>query len=229
MTPGALHRAVAGVTHVLLDFDGPVCDVFAGQPAEDVASELLSLYERKSGAPFPLAAPTIADPLEIVRLAGREADPHAGALADALARAELRAVETAALTPGVLETLGACRATGRAVCIVSNNSAGAVREFLRVHGIEAAVSGVVGRPDDVALMKPDPYPLLRALDAMGTDPVVAVMIGDSISDVQAAHRAGTRSVGFANRPPKSDLLESAGASAVISSMRELAAAMVTAS
>lgn len=36
----AVHSVLKGVQWVLLDFDGPVCDVYAGMPAPSVAAQL---------------------------------------------------------------------------------------------------------------------------------------------------------------------------------------------
>ncbi len=47
-------------------------------------------------------------------------------------------------------------------------------------------------PRDPAELKPEPAMLERALEAFGTDPAQAVMIGDSTNDVRAAQAAGMR-------------------------------------
>jgi pyrophosphatase PpaX len=47
--------------------------------------------------------------------------------------------------------------------------------------------------DDVVRGKPDPEPVLRALEALGTTPSAAVFVGDSPHDLAAAKGAGTYS------------------------------------
>jgi phosphoglycolate phosphatase len=51
------------------------------------------------------------------------------------------------------------------------------------------VDAVVGR-DSVPARKPDPEPLLAALDALDVPPNRALFVGDSASDAEAAERAG---------------------------------------
>ena len=40
MTGRSLRQIISGTRHLLLDFDGPVCSIFAGTPAPDVARRL---------------------------------------------------------------------------------------------------------------------------------------------------------------------------------------------
>lgn len=156
MSTSMLREALSGVQHVLLDFDGPVCHVFAALPAPIVTQELNRLYRERAGAAFPWHVSRHGDPLEVVRAAGQNGDPHLRTLADALAAAELRAVEAAELTPGVLQVIAACQESGRTVSIVSNNSEEAVRRFLQRHGVADLVTPIIGRSSNAALMKPDP-------------------------------------------------------------------------
>ncbi|HEX2808805.1 MAG TPA: hypothetical protein VHN80_21790, partial [Kineosporiaceae bacterium] len=82
---------------VLLDFDGPVCSMFAGYPAAGVAEQLRELIT-SSGADPGEAISRTGDPLTVLRLA---ADQHPSLLAtvdDALTRAERVAARTARST-----------------------------------------------------------------------------------------------------------------------------------
>jgi len=60
---------------------------------------------------------------------------------------------------------------------------------------------------------------VRALDA---DPAATAFVGDSITDIEGAHRAGIGSIGYANKPGKFERMTEAGAGAVITSMADLA-------
>jgi phosphoglycolate phosphatase-like HAD superfamily hydrolase len=51
-------------------------------------------------------------------------------------------------------------------------------------------------------------------------------VGDSLSDIEGAKRAGVRIIAYANRPAKLDAFRAAGADAVISSMAPIAEALV---
>jgi len=77
-----------------------------------------------------------------------------------------------------------------AVGVVSLNAEAAIRTALEGHGLDDHVQVVVGR-DTVETVKPDPGPLLYALDRLGVDPGRALFVGDSDSDRVAAERAGT--------------------------------------
>jgi phosphoglycolate phosphatase-like HAD superfamily hydrolase len=46
-------------------------------------------------------------------------------------------------------------------------------------------------------------------------------VGDSVTDIEAAHAAGTMAVGYTNKPGKAMGLRDAGADAVISSIMSL--------
>jgi phosphoglycolate phosphatase len=85
---------------------------------------------------------------------------------------------------------------GIAVC--SLNSESAVRRALAVHGLDGHVGSVVGR-DSVETRKPDPGPLLAALETLGVPPERALFVGDSERDAAAARAAG---VDFAYVPER---------------------------
>jgi HAD superfamily hydrolase (TIGR01509 family) len=218
---GALLRRVRTV---LLDFDGPVCSIFAGYPAPHVAEELAAITA-SAGHPVPEDYRRNQDPLDIFRFAGT-AGPHLTALIEQeLTNAEVRATETAEATPGAGDFLRACRSTGRTVAVVSNNSAVAVARYLSRVGWADLVRIVEGRdPSDPQLMKPHPSVLLRTLRDLNTPAESTVIVGDSITDVEAGLAADLWTIGYANKTGKDDALRDAGADVVLDSMAELAQA-----
>jgi len=76
------------------------------------------------------------------------------------------------------------------VGVCSLNAAAACRIALELHGLDGHVGTVVGR-DSVETVKPDPGPLLAAVEALGAAPERTLFIGDSNTDEVAARRAGT--------------------------------------
>ena len=114
------------------------------------------------------------------------------------------------------------RRAGYAIGVVSNNSADAVHRFLEVHDLPGIVGAVVGRhyrrPD---LMKPNPWPLSRALELLGSSPPRAVLIGDSVTDVEACHAGGVGCIALANKPGKREAFTRAGAHVIVDDMAEL--------
>ena len=85
------------------------------------------------------------------------------------------------------------------------------------------LDAIIGRTSvDAALLKPNPHLVLRTLDALGAIADTSVLVGDSPSDVLAAHAARIATIGFANKPGKRERLADAGARAVVDDLRTLA-------
>ncbi|MCC3762453.1 HAD hydrolase-like protein [Glycomyces sp. TRM65418] len=209
---------IAGKSLLLLDFDGPVCSVFAGYPASQIAAELVeSLRE---------LAPQIADaikdehdPMEVLRGAANSL-PRAqiDSIDEQLSLAESLAVESAEPTPGIGNLISTAVTAGLTVAIVSNNSAGAIAKYLKCHGLDEAIEAIIGRPFGLPeRMKPDPYLLNEVLKVTGTDAQGACFVGDSVTDIEAGKNAGVMTIGYANKEGKAKRLKDAGASLVVES------------
>ena len=225
--PSVELRGIIGRTRdLLLDFDGPICSVFAGLPAPSVAARLRELLG-SNGKPLPEAIAGEDDPIEVLRFtSGLDLDT-AGRVEAALRDAERAATATATPTPDAREVILACQQTGRRVAIISNNSQAAVETYLRAQHLAEHVDVVVGRTDpDPRLLKPHPHLVLRALDALDGDPATSSFVGDSTSDVQSAKAAGIHSVGYANKPGKIQRLHHAGADVTVTTMAELRDALL---
>jgi HAD superfamily hydrolase (TIGR01509 family) len=219
-------RILANASAVIIDFDGPVCSVFSGLPAQMVAAEMRVVLIDALGRTLPDDIADDDDPLELLRNSPAYGPGVLRTMEAVLAADELLAVRTAAPTPFARETLVACRNTGRAVAIASNNSAPAINAYLAQHGLRRYVASVNGRAMGTpALMKPDPYVITTALSQLGTEPARCVLIGDTTADVLAARAAGVRCIGYANRPGKRDDLLRAGATAVTETMADVAGAL----
>ncbi|MFD3416760.1 HAD family hydrolase [Streptomyces decoyicus] len=221
-----LSEVIGATKGVLFDFDGPICDVFAGRPAPGVARELSEVVARHDAT---LCGKTrgVGDPMEILRLTVQGGEPVIRAVEESLTKAEVSAVKVAGPpVPGAVAALKAAHSSGRRVAVVSNNSTACVRAFLMLHGLQHLVHEVVGRaaywPD---LMKPDPYSLLLAAARLHIYPDHCTLIGDSVTDVEAAHTAGAMSIGFANKQHKDLALAQAGADVVVTDMATVAVAL----
>ncbi|MFB6895203.1 HAD family hydrolase [Streptomyces hydrogenans] len=224
-----LSEVLGNARVVFFDFDGPVCDVFGGLPASQVAEQLTVILKAKDVAAGAKAAET-DDPIEVLRIA-HEADAELGGeIERRLTEAEVEAVAVAGSpTPGSVEALQAVNASGRAVAVVSNNSAECVESFLKVHGLGGYVAKVVGRPTGQPhLMKPNPFPLITAAERMHIDVTNCALIGDSLTDIQAAHAAGATVIAYANKPHKADLFAEAQADTITDDMHAIADALTTA-
>jgi HAD superfamily hydrolase (TIGR01549 family) len=214
-----LSELLARTRYLLLDFDGPICAIFAGRPARSVVLELLQLAAAE-GVEIPEDIELARDPFEVLRFAATVSVALAERVERALAAAEVCAVDTAAATEGAVAVIDAWRDAGRRVAVVSNNSAAAVRAYLAAHGID--VEAVVARANaDPALLKPSPHLVVGAIEALHGTPSASVFVGDSVSDVEAAKAAHVQCIGYANKPGKHERLAAAGASVVIDDMRAL--------
>lgn len=207
---------------VLLDFDGPVCSIFAGYPAAVVSAELTAV-SASAGYPVPEKYVRRLDPLDILRFAGTVGPNLVTLIERELSRAELAAADTAEATPGAEAFLAACHGTGRTVALLSNNSAGAIARYLDRKGWTELVHLVEGRDlIDPGLMKPHPHILLRTLRDLAVPAATAVMIGDSLTDIEAGIAAGVWTIGYANKLGKNEAMLDAGADIVVDSMGDLA-------
>ncbi|MEW2211055.1 HAD-IA family hydrolase [Streptomyces globisporus] len=227
MASESLAATVAATSGVLFDFDGPVCDVFAGHPAPGVARELAAMLAEIDVTTGERALET-DDPMEVLRLAPRAGETALRRIEKALTAAEVSAVKVAGIPiPGAVDSLRAAHTSGRRVAIVSNNSAACVTEFLALHDLDRFVDQVIGRyPNRPDLMKPSPFPVEKAAKQLGFRGRTCTLIGDSTTDIEAAAQAGSMSIGFANKPGKKESLAKAGAAVIVTSMITVAQALL---
>src|SRR6202035_3495630 len=93
--------------------------------------------------------------------------------------------------PGVREMLEGLRAEGVAIAVVTSQAR-------RRYGQDASRAGLDGLIDvavcaeDASRAKPDPAPVLRALELLGVPGAHAIMAGDTPVDMGAGAAAGTR-------------------------------------
>jgi HAD superfamily hydrolase (TIGR01549 family) len=226
MTAGRLDQLAQRTRVILLDFDGPVCSLFANHPASAVASELRQILAT-NGIPIPDAIASATDPVEILRMSDTVGRPDlVRRVEDALRAAELAAARTAAPTPYAREVIVTAHQTGRKVAVVSNNSAEAITTYLDANRLASYVYPVVGRVyADPSQLKPNPGRISLAVAELHAKPAECLLVGDSVGDVAAARDAQVAIVGYANKPGKAARLADADADAIITSMAELATAL----
>ncbi|MFF9779298.1 HAD family hydrolase [Streptomyces sp. NPDC013978] len=161
------------VRAVLLDFDGPVCDLFAGRSTLPVAREIKTMARKKWNVLDPAVeacddSHTVLQLLRDMLDRRRESALDPGPLDPAVLRAasdivtryEDEAVAAAVPAPGVEH--------GKRLAIVTNNAEGPVRKFLELHGMSRKFEAVCGRdPRDPHRMKPDPSAVRFALERLG--------------------------------------------------------------
>ncbi|MBN9411910.1 MAG: phosphoglycolate phosphatase [Burkholderiales bacterium] len=94
-----------------------------------------------------------------------------------------------ALYPGVAEGLAGLRARGLPLACLTNKPVVYARALLAAKGIDAVFSHVFGG-DSFERKKPDPLPVLRTCEALGSAPGRTLVVGDSSNDARAARGAG---------------------------------------
>jgi len=90
---------------------------------------------------------------------------------------------------GVVQGLAALRARGLRLACLTNKPTAFARPLLASKGL-AEFFDVMYGGDAFDKKKPDPLPLLKACEALGTRPARTLMLGDSSNDAKAARAAG---------------------------------------
>lgn len=93
--------------------------------------------------------------------------------------------------PNVVSTLEQLKELGIRLAIVSTKRNDMIDRGLSVLGAAQLFDVRIGT-DDVKNVKPDPEPVLLALERLGVDKEDAIMIGDNSHDIEAGHHAGVR-------------------------------------
>jgi phosphoglycolate phosphatase len=208
---------------LVFDLDGTLVD-----SAPDLMGTLNVILAREGASPLPvekahslLGAGARALLERGFAVEGRTIEP--GRM-DALYRdfldhyAEHLADETRAFD-GVEAALEALAADGHRMAVCTNKVTWHSRKLLQAVGLSRHFAAICGR-DAFAYFKPDPRHLTLSIEAAGGDPSLAIMVGDSRTDVDTARNAGLPSIcvdfGYTDTPA-TDL----GATRVISHFDEL--------
>lgn len=199
-------QLIAESKGLLLDFDGPVCDVYAGSDPARIAQEVAAVFDLDIETD---------DPLDLIKYAVK-ADGPVDQIHRKLAETEIEAVATATETPGIRNLV---RDYQGPVAIVSNNAGEAIETWLVASGLHDHVEAVIGR--DPRHMKPDPRTLRLSAKAINRQLGQCAFIGDSLTDAQAAHESGVPIIALANRPRKRQLFADAGCTLIVDSVHEL--------
>ena len=121
------------------------------------------------------------------------------------------------LYPDVKETLSVLHQQGITLAVVTNKPECFTYPLLKYLGIEEYFAYVLGG-DSLAEKKPHPLPLQHLFEKMGIRPNQALMVGDSVNDVQAARAAGCPVVAVPYGYNHGEPIESAKPDQVISSV-----------
>lgn len=224
--PEALRRILNQAEALFLDFDGPICDLFAGLSASVVVDQLcVVLADGGYGDPPPEIEKS-HDPFDVLRYAACLGKIEASYVNAAFTALEVEAIATAEPTEGAHELMQAWSRTNQKLAVVSNNSQKAIEVYLHRQQLSSFVAHLSARTTpDIALLKPSPHLLREALRWASAPANSTVFVGDSVTDIEAANAAGMLSVGYANKPDKYGLLAQMGPSCIVTDLSAIVSAI----
>ena len=124
------------------------------------------------------------------------------------------------LYPGVLDALQTLSQAGFRLACITNKPQQFTLPLLQTMGLYRYFDLVVGG-DVLDRKKPDPLPLLHVCQQFAIVPQEMAMVGDSLADVEAAHRAGCYAIYVPYGYNRGVSGEAAGADAVIASLTDV--------
>lgn len=98
--------------------------------------------------------------------------------------------------PTVLDTVKILKEKGYKVGIVTTKISDVVMKGLKLTNLDSYFDVIVAL-DHVEKAKPDPEPIFKALEQLGSKPDEAIMVGDNYHDILAGKNAGTKTAGVA--------------------------------
>lgn len=213
---------------VVFDLDGTLVD-----SAPDIRAAINDVLreEERPGLDQPSVVALVGDgAAQLVQRAfatsgpALDGDELESLLARFLARYRAQPARLTKPYDGAEAMLGQLKHAGHRLGICTNKPDGLITAVLDGTGLARYFDAAVG-PDRVARRKPDPAHLHATLNAMGVPAgASAVMVGDSVNDVRAAHAAGMPCVcvtfGYVH-----GRIEDLGADALIDRFADLPAAL----
>ena len=91
--------------------------------------------------------------------------------------------------PGAIEVLDELAARGAILCVATNKPTDLAVALFRAIGLEDRFASICG-PQSVSARKPDAAHIREAVLQAGGDPARAIMVGDSVTDLDAARATG---------------------------------------
>ncbi|WP_339254180.1 pyrophosphatase PpaX [Sporosarcina sp. FSL W8-0480] len=180
------------ITTLLFDFDGTLLDTneLIIQTFQTVLdAHYPGKYERMDILPFlgPPLRETFAavDPAKVEELIKEYREWN-------YANHDLLATEF----DGVSETLRKLKSNGFKMAIVSTKRNNMIMKGLELISAKDVFDTVIGL-DDVQNAKPDPEPILLAMERLNSTPEETLMIGDNSHDIHGGKNAGVRTAGVA--------------------------------
>lgn len=96
--------------------------------------------------------------------------------------------------PGTVEMVRRIKAAGHRLGLVTSKSRGGAQRGLSLMGLDGVMEVIIGA-DDVVKPKPDPEPVLLALERLGESASNTIFVGDSHHDIHSGRAAGVLTAG----------------------------------
>jgi phosphoglycolate phosphatase len=200
------------ISAALFDLDGTLVDSL--DDLTDAVNHMLATFGRQA-----------LEPVQVKQLVGKGARNLVQRALDTISPEEitrglsvftefnaLHIADKSRLYPGARELLHQLAAGGIRMAVISNKQESLSRLILKALEIDAFFDIIAGG-DTFPEMKPSPLPLVKVIDEFGCSPAEAVMVGDSINDIQAGNLAGITTIGCSWGYGNSRELSGAGFSA----------------
>jgi beta-phosphoglucomutase-like phosphatase (HAD superfamily) len=191
----ALDQALSQARYLLLQFDGPVCDLYARQP-DEAAADLLRAVLASHGAHVPDNIRTTADPLAVLDHAQTVSDDLARHAEAELTRHELDVIQSAVPAAYADDVISSARNNGRTVAIIGTCSTEAMHAYLTSESLDELVGIVIGRTPYTTTLT-DHDLIAQALSTLAAGPAQCALVAQSESLIDAASSAGVATIAYA--------------------------------
>jgi pyrophosphatase PpaX len=204
------------INTVLFDLDGTLIDT-----NELIISSFLHTFEHyypnqyKREDVLPFLGPTLRETFETMD-ASKVDDMIATYRTYNLAHHDTLVTEF----PTVLETVKVLKEKGYKVGIVTTKLSDVVMKGLKLTKLDSYFDVIVAL-DHVKKAKPDPEPIIKALEQLSSKPEEAIMVGDNYHDILAGKNAGTQTAGVAWTIKGRDYLEQFDPDYILEEMADL--------
>jgi HAD superfamily hydrolase (TIGR01509 family) len=162
----------------------------------------------------------------VAALAGDEVEERLGdSIRDAESELYRELIGEVQAMEGSRQLIEDLKDAGNAVVLASSAKEWEVQHYLELLGAAEMVDAWT-TSDDVERTKPEPDLVRAAMEKIGGRPEEAMLIGDTVWDVEAAHRAGVEALAVLTGGFSEQELSDAGARDVFTSVEELRQSLV---
>lgn len=200
-TTAAIDEALTGARHLLLDFDGVICQLYPAHStdrakvADRIRAELTS-----RGVRFPDVLAEAEDPVAVLAYAYLVSPDLAKEAETTLTHWEVAAVPAAEPVGHVLDVIASAQESGRAVTIVSSCAEPAVNAYLDRAAVTSLFGSVVARaPDDMQCVTASGL-IARCLTLLAANPAECALVTARPDLLRAATEVGIAVLAYGHDP-----------------------------